>query len=56
MPHPSKERNKFIAQGVEEIKQILEISKGKALILFTAKSSSAVSGNFAPALSNTLWL
>ena len=34
MPHPSKERNKFIAQGVEEIKQILEISKGKALILF----------------------
>ena len=38
MPHPSKERNKFIAQGVEEIKQILEISKGKALILFTAKS------------------
>ncbi len=38
MPHPSNERDKFIKKGIEEIVRILEISKGKALILFTAKS------------------
>lgn len=38
MPHPSYERKKFIEKGIEEIVRILEISKGKALILFTAKS------------------
>lgn len=38
MPHPSKERKEFIKRGVEEIIRILEISEGKALILFTAKN------------------
>lgn len=38
MPHPSYERKKFIEKGIDEIVRILEISKGKALILFTAKS------------------
>ena len=38
MPHPSKNRELFIERGIEEIKRILEISNGKALILFTAKT------------------
>lgn len=38
MPHPSKERKKFIEVGVNEIIKLLDISIGKALILFTAKS------------------
>lgn len=38
MPHPSHERKRFIERGIDEIVRILEISKGKALILFTAKS------------------
>lgn len=38
MPHPSYERKKFIEKGIDEIVRILEISNGKALILFTAKS------------------
>lgn len=38
MPHPSRERKEFIKRGIEEIIRILEISDGKALILFTAKS------------------
>lgn len=37
MPHPSHERKEFINKGIEEILKILDISKGKALILFTAK-------------------
>lgn len=38
MPHPSRERKKFIEKGINEIVRMLEISEGKALILFTAKS------------------
>ena len=38
MPHPSHNRKMFIENGVDEIIRILEISEGKALILFTAKS------------------
>lgn len=38
LPHPSRERKKFIEKGIEEIVRILEISEGKALILFTAKN------------------
>lgn len=38
MPHPSHERKKFIEKGIDEIVRLLEISEGKALILFTAKS------------------
>lgn len=38
MPHPSKNRKEFIKKGIEEIIRVLEISEGKALILFTAKS------------------
>ncbi|MBA4688117.1 MAG: ATP-dependent DNA helicase [Candidatus Galacturonibacter soehngenii] len=38
MPHPSRERKKFIEAGVNEIIQLLDISKGKALILFTSKN------------------
>lgn len=37
IPHPSKERNAFIEKGVEEIVNLLNITEGKALILFTAK-------------------
>lgn len=37
IPHPSKEREDFIEKGVEEIVNILKITEGKALILFTAK-------------------
>lgn len=38
MPHPSRERDAFVKRAIEEIIQILKISDGKALILFTAKS------------------
>lgn len=38
MPHPSHNRKEFIEKGIEEIVRILEITQGKALILFTAKS------------------
>ncbi len=38
LPHPSKEREAFIEEGVKEIIKLLQISNGKALILFTAKT------------------
>lgn len=38
LPHPTKERGKFIEEGVKEITKLLQISNGKALILFTAKT------------------
>ena len=38
LPHPTKEREAFINEGVKEIIKLLEISNGKALILFTAKT------------------
>lgn len=37
IPHPSKEREAFIEKGVEQIINLLNITEGKALILFTAK-------------------
>lgn len=38
MPHPTSEHEKFIVEGTERLVQLLKISKGKALVLFTAKS------------------
>ena len=38
LPHPTKEREEFIQQGVERLIQLLEISHGMALVLFTAKT------------------
>lgn len=37
IPHPSNEREAFIEKGVDEIITLLNITEGKALILFTAK-------------------
>jgi len=37
LPHPTHERDEFIIQGTEEICKLLEITNGKALILFTSK-------------------
>lgn len=37
VPHPTKEREAFIDAGVEEIIKLLNITNGKAMILFTAK-------------------
>lgn len=38
MPHPTYEREAFIKKGVDQIIELLEITKGRALILFTSKS------------------
>lgn len=38
LPHPTKEHEDFIEQGVERLIQVLDISGGKALVLFTAKT------------------
>lgn len=38
LPHPTREHEAFIEQGVERLVQILDISHGKALVLFTAKT------------------
>lgn len=38
MPHPTKYRKQFIEKGIDEIVRLLNISEGKALILFTAKT------------------
>lgn len=38
LPHPTREHGAFIQQGVERMLEILEISQGKALVLFTAKT------------------
>ena len=37
LPHPSNERETFIEKGVDEVINLLNITEGKALILFTAK-------------------
>lgn len=37
IPHPSNERDAFIKAGIEEIIRLLNLTNGKALILFTAK-------------------
>ena len=38
LPHPTQERGTFIQAGVERLVEILDISHGKALVLFTAKT------------------
>lgn len=38
LPHPREDHDAFIQQGVERLIEILEISNGKALVLFTAKT------------------
>lgn len=38
LPHPTKEHEAFIEQGVLRLIEVLDISGGKALVLFTAKS------------------
>ena len=37
LPHPTKEHKAFIEQGVQRLLEVLDISGGKALVLFTAK-------------------
>ena len=38
LPHPTREHDAFIEQGVERLIEVLNISEGKALVLFTAKT------------------
>lgn len=38
LPHPTREHEAFIEKGVERLLEILNISNGKALVLFTAKT------------------
>lgn len=38
MPHPTYEREAFIKKGTDEIIKLIDITKGKALILFTSKN------------------
>ena len=38
MPHPTKEREEFICKSIDIIAELLFITNGKALILFSAKS------------------
>ena len=42
MSHPTKERDTFLERSLEEIKKLLEISNGKTLILFTAKTDMQI--------------
>ena len=37
-PHPTREHEAFIEKGVERLLEILSISNGRALVLFTAKT------------------
>lgn len=38
LPHPTKDHEAFIEQGVQRLLEVLDISGGKALVLFTAKT------------------
>ena len=38
MPHPSKKHQKFVEMGTRRLMEILDISKGRALVLFTSKA------------------
>lgn len=38
LPHPTREHDAFLEQGVERLVQLLRITHGKALVLFTAKT------------------
>lgn len=38
LPHPAKARESFLIEGADRLIEILKISRGKALVLFTAKT------------------
>lgn len=38
LPHPTKERHEFIVAGISRLVELLKISSGRALVLFTAKA------------------
>ena len=38
MPHPTKEHEEFLKAGMQRLREILDISEGRALVLFTSKS------------------
>ena len=38
MPHPTKEHEDFLKAGIERLREILDISEGRALVLFTSKT------------------
>lgn len=38
MPHPTKEHERFLKEGIQRLREILDISEGRALVLFTSKS------------------
>lgn len=38
LPHPIRKRDEFISESIEEICKLLTITKGKTMVLFTAKS------------------
>ena len=38
MPHPTKEHEDFLKAGIERLREILGISEGRALVLFTSKA------------------
>lgn len=38
LPHPTKEREAFLLAGTNRLIEVLNISRGKALVLFTAKT------------------
>ena len=38
MPHPTKEHEEFLKVGIERLREILDISEGRALVLFTSKT------------------
>ena len=38
LPHPTREHEAFIEKGVDRLVQLLNITRGKSLILFTAKT------------------
>ena len=38
LPHPTREHEAFIDKGVQRLLEVLDISGGKALVLFTAKT------------------
>ena len=46
LPHPTREHEAFIEQGVERLLEVLSISNGKALVLFTAKADSLSRGGY----------
>lgn len=38
LPHPTRQHDAYIERGIEEIVELLKLTKGRSLILFTAKS------------------